>query len=120
MKSLTAESEFSHHRAVGLACELIGDARAAKPLLELLTKPNMSGYVHDSVEKARRLDQESPGGTNAVKTRRDSLRELALDRALFRCGDYGGVGRAVLIAYTHDLRGHFARHAKAVIEAAKK
>jgi len=117
MESLTAESEFSHHRAVGMACELIADDGAAKPLLELLTKPGMSGYVHDSVEKARRLDQESPGGTNAVKTRRDSMRELALARALFRCGDYGDVGRAVLTAYTNDLRGHFSRHAKAVLEA---
>ena len=120
MESLTAENEFSHHRAVGMACELIGDAGAAKPLLELLTKPDMSGYVHDSVEKARRLDQESPGGTNAVKTRRDSIRELALARALFRCGDYGDVGRAVLTAYTNDLRGHFARHAKAVLEAGQE
>ena len=117
MASLTAESEFSHHRAVGMACELIAAPAAAKPLLELLSKPNMSGYVHDSVEKARRLDQESPGGTVAVKTRRDSIRELALARALFRCGDYGDAGRAVLTAYTSDLRGHFARHAKAVLEA---
>ena len=117
MALLTAENEFSHHRAVGMACELIGDTAAAKPLLELLTKPDISGYVHDSVEKARRLDQESPGGTNAVKTRRDSMRELGLARALFRCGDYGDAGRAVLAAYTNDLRGHFARHAKAVLEA---
>ncbi len=120
MKTLTAQSEFSHHRAVGMACELIGDAGAAKPLVELLTKPEMSGYVHDSVEKARRLDQASPGGTNAVQTRRDSIRELALGRALLRCGDYGGVGRSVLTAYTNDLRGHFARHAKAVLEAEEK
>ena len=38
-------------------------------------------------------------------------------RALFRCGDYGDLGRTVLTAYTNDLRGHFARHAKAVLEA---
>ncbi len=120
MKTLTAQSEFSHHRAVGMACELIGDAGAAKPLVELLTKPEMAGYVHDSVQKAQRLDQESPGGTNAVKTRRDSIRELALARALFRCGDYGELGRTVLTAYTNDLRGHFARHAKAVLEAGQE
>ena len=120
MKTLTAESDFSHHRAVGMACELIGDAGAAKPLVELLTKPEMAGYVHDSVQKAQRLDQERPGGTNAVKTRRDSIRELALARALFRCGDYGELGRSVLTAYTNDLRGHFARHAKAVLEAGQE
>jgi hypothetical protein len=43
-----------------------------------------------------------------------------LARALYRCGDYDGVGRKILEAYTHDLRGHFARHAKAVLEAGKK
>ena len=107
-------------KAAARALALIGSPDAAKPLVEVLTQPDMSGYVHDSVEKARRLDQESPGGTNAVKTRRDSIRELALARALFRCGDYGDMGRAVLTAYTNDLRGHFARHAKAVLEAGQE
>ena len=123
-KLLTAESEFSHHRAVGLALELIGDRSAARPLAGMLTQPDMSGYVHDTVEEARRRDQESSGGTNAVSSRRDSLRELALARALYRCGDYGGIGKEVLTRYTKDLRGHLARHAKAVLQqgeaAAKK
>jgi len=118
-KLLTAESEFSHHRAVGLAIELIGDRQGAQPLAELLTKPNMSGYVIYTVEDARRADQMSPGGTNAVQARRDSLRELALARALFRCGDYGNMGRQILSEYTKDLRGHFARHAKAVLDEGK-
>ncbi|MDW8038735.1 MAG: FAD-dependent oxidoreductase [Thermoguttaceae bacterium] len=115
-KLLTAKDAFSHHRAVALALELIGDRRAAPVLAALLTQPDMSGYVHETVEDARRLDQKSPGGTNAVQTRRDSLRELHLARALYRCGDYGGVGRAILERYTRDLRGHLARHAKAVLE----
>ena len=113
---LTAESEFSHHRAVGLALELLGDPRAARPLAGLLTRPNMTGYVIYSVEDARKADQKSPGGTNAVQTRRESLREIALARALYRCGDYGNMGEQILTEYTKDLRGHFARHAKAVLE----
>jgi hypothetical protein len=117
MQMLSADSDFSHHRAVGLACELIGATAAAKPLAEMLTQPQMTGYVHDTVEVARRRDQESPGGTNAVQTRRDSLRELAIARALYRCGDYGNLGKQILSSYTRDLRGHFARHAKAVLEA---
>jgi len=116
---LSAESEFSHHRAVGLALEMIGDPAAARPLAGLLTQPDMSGYVHDTVEEARRRDQESDGGTNAVKTRRESLRELLLARALYRCGDYGGVGKQIITRYTNDLRGHLSRHAKAVLEAGK-
>ncbi len=115
-KLLTAKDAFSHHRAVALALELIGDRRAAPVLAGLLTQPDMSGYVHETVEDARRLDQKSPGGTNAVQTRRDSLRELHLARALYRCGDYGGVGQAILQRYTRDLRGHLARHAKAVLD----
>ncbi|HUT95116.1 MAG TPA: FAD-dependent oxidoreductase [Thermoguttaceae bacterium] len=118
-KLLTVESDFSHHRAVGLALELIGDSRAASPLAELLTQQGMTGYVHDSIEEARRRDQEDPS-TTGVKTRRDSLRELLLARALYRCGDYGGVGKQTLMNYTKDLRGHLARHAKAVLEAGGK
>ncbi len=113
---LTAETVFSHHRAVGLALELIGDPKAAQPLAGLLTKPNMTGYVNYTVEDARKADQRSTGGTNAVQTRRESLREVALARALYRCGDYGNLGRQILTEYTKDLRGHFARHAKAVLD----
>ncbi|NQU25531.1 MAG: FAD-dependent oxidoreductase, partial [Candidatus Nealsonbacteria bacterium] len=38
-QSLTAQHDFSHHRAVGLALETIGDRAAAKPLADLLSKP---------------------------------------------------------------------------------
>lgn len=115
---LSAKHDFSHHRAVGLALELIGDPAAAKPLAELLAKPGMTGYVHTGIDVAKQ--QGVPGGTNAEQTRRESLRELMLARALYRCGDYQGVGQKILEAYTHDLRGHLARHAKAVLEAGKK
>ncbi len=119
LKLLSPESEFSHHRAVGLALELIGDPVAARELAGVLTQPGMTGHVHDSVEEAQRRDQEAPGGTNEVKTRRDSIRELLLARALYRCGDYGDVGKQILTTYKRDLRGHFARHAKAVLDKGK-
>ena len=83
---------------------------------EHLSKQGMSGYVHDTLEKARQFDAASPGGKNAVKTRRDSIREMATARALYRCGDYGDLGRKTLERYVEDLRGHIARHAKAVLE----
>jgi hypothetical protein len=114
---LTAESEFSHHRAVALALESIGETAAAKPLFELLEKPGMTGYVHDSIEVAQELG--APGGTTAVTTRRQSIRELSLARALYRCGDCQGLGEKILRAYTHDLRGHMARHAQAVLDAGR-
>ncbi len=113
-KLLDASVEFSHHRAVGLACELIGDRQAAPVLAEVLQKPNMMGHAHTSIEIARK--RGVPGGTNAETTRRESLRELMLARALYRCGDHNGLGKQILEEYTRDLRGHLARHAKAVLE----
>ncbi len=112
---LTAEHDFSHHRAVGLALELIQEESAARPLAELLAKPGMSGHVHATIDVAE--DRETPGGTNAEQTRRESLRELLLARALHRCGDSHGRGRKILEAYTKDLRGHLSRHAQAVLQA---
>jgi len=117
LQTLTATHEFSHHRAAGLALELIADPRAAQPLAALLQKPEMSGYCHPSIEVA--IQREAPGGTNAEQTRRESIRELALARALFRCGDHQELGEKILKTYTQDLRGHLARHAQAVLDAGK-
>ena len=111
---LSASSDFSHHRAAARALELIRDPSAAQPLAELLAKPGMSGYHHPDVATA--IERETPGGTNAEITRRESLRELLIARALYRCGDHEGLGRQILENYTSDLRGHLARHAKAVLE----
>jgi len=115
---LTAEHDFSHHRAVALALELLGDPAAAEPLAKLLAKPNMSGHAHLTIRKA--IDRGAPGGTNAEQTRRESLRELLLARALFRCGDHNGIGEKILTTYAKDLRGHLARHATAVLAAGAK
>jgi hypothetical protein len=117
LRLLSDATEFSHHRAVGLALELLGDPAAAAPLADLLAQPGMSGHVQATIEEA--IQQETPGGTNAEQTRRESLRELLLARALYRCGDSHGAGRRILEAYTRDLRGHLARHAKAVLEQKK-
>ena len=46
---------------------------------------------------------------------KEALRELMLARALYLVGDQDGVARKVLEDYTQDLRGHFARHATAVL-----
>ena len=118
LNMLKAASEFSHHRAVGLALELIGDESAAKPLAALLSKPNLAGHVHTTIEIAKKMG--APGGTNSEQARRESLRELILARALYRCGDHDGTGENILRNYTQDLRGHLARHAKAVLEEGKE
>jgi flavin-dependent dehydrogenase len=109
---LDAESEFSHCRAVAMALESIGDPAGAKPLAMLLSKPGMQGYALTNIEQARR--EVSPSPTDTV-ARNDSLRELVLARALYRCGDYHGLGEKILKQYAADLRAHYARHARAVL-----
>jgi flavin-dependent dehydrogenase len=100
---LTPKSEFSHHRAVALALEMLGDKSAAKPLADLLSKPGMTG--HDKHEPV------------ADQGRSEPLREIILARALYRLGDCDGVARKVLGSYATDVRGHYARHAAAILQA---
>jgi hypothetical protein len=112
-ESLTAESEFSHHRAVALALESIGDPRAASVLAKLLSQPGMRGHATTTVQQAGKRSGDDVNDTN---TRGLSIRELGLARALYRCGDKDGLGKAILTEYARDLRGHVARHARAVLE----
>ncbi|MBE3069215.1 MAG: FAD-dependent oxidoreductase, partial [Planctomycetes bacterium] len=110
---LDASAEFSHHRACAMALEALGDPRAARPLAALLAKPGMTGYATTTIEEARQVS--AVGGGTETRPRNDSLRELVLARALVRCGDSGGAGRQILERYARDLRGHYARHARAVL-----
>ncbi len=109
---LGPEHELSHHRAVAIALETLGDPRAARPLAELLRKPGMQGHACTSIEAATAGIPSSPVDTS---TRECSLRELILARALYRCGDHRNLGREILEQYAHDLRGHYARHALAIL-----
>jgi hypothetical protein len=113
---LDAHADFSHHRAVAHSLERLDDPAAAPALAQLLAKPDMTGHVHDTVRVAAAHDAQEARNTNAVHTRRESLRELLLARALYLLGDHEGVGQAILENYTHDLRGHLARHAQALLE----
>jgi len=113
VKLLDASKAFSHHRAVALALEALGDPAAAEPLAELLAKPGMSDHAITTMEEARRW---SGRGRNDTSSRNVSLRELVLARALWRCGDHRGLGEKILKCYEKDLRGHYARHAHAVLE----
>ncbi len=121
---LDARSEFSHHRAVSVALEALvwpesvlsqaARERAAGALAALLDKPGMRGYATGTVDSARK--QVDASRTSNVP-RNNSLRELVVARALYRCGDRDGKGEAILRQYAADLRGHYARHARAVLDA---
>jgi flavin-dependent dehydrogenase len=110
---LDSKSEFSHCRAIAMAIEALGDRDAAQSLAELLKKPGMMGHAFTDIAAARQQTPRSPTDTS---TRNASLKELFLARALYRCGDYEGLGRKILEDYTGDLRAHYARHAGGVLD----
>lgn len=116
LEQLKPEAEFSHHRAIALALEMIGDPAAAAPLAKLLRDEEVAGWTVTDVDKARKM---SGLNVNETQSRGLSIRELALARALLKCGDHDGLGRAILERYAKDLRGHVARHAQAVLDEAR-
>jgi hypothetical protein len=111
LKLLDVGKPFSHHYAVAVALETIKDPTAAGPLADLLSRPGMSGHAIQTLEEAIRREETPLGNAS----RRCSFREIVLARALFRCGDRDGLARKILQEYARDLRGHFARHASAVL-----
>jgi hypothetical protein len=74
----------------------------------------MAGHHVTSMAEARMRY-----GASATETvpRNNSLRELHVARALYRCGDSGGAGAAILANYARDCRGHYSRHARAILSA---
>ena len=120
LSMLTPSTPLAHHRAVCSALERIGDPAAAQPLAELLAQPEMSGHALTSLEPIRLPDGRLEFGTVTGLTRSQALRELIVARALYRCGDCDGLGERILTGYTGDLRGHFARHARAVLGAGSR
>ncbi len=115
---LTHEDDFSHYRACANALEMLDDPAAVPALVAALKKPNVAGYVHGSIEIAKKWDQADPKGATAEKSRRDSLLEIGLARTLYRLGDDDAkLGQAILTDYAeNDLRSHFSRHARLVLE----
>lgn len=116
-KLLTPESHFSHFRAVAIALETIGDETGAKALFDLLQMKGVTGHAMTDIKRA--LELTPPNGTD-TSTRNNSLRELVLGRALFKCGDYNGMGNDILQQYSKDLRGHYYLHATGVLKKFRK
>ncbi|NQT87953.1 FAD-dependent oxidoreductase [bacterium] len=109
---------FSHFRAVALALEQLKDPAAAEPLAKLIQTEGIRGKALLAVGQAVAIEAKGSSWT-ATTPRAESLRELMLARALLRCGDKDGLGRKVLEEYAQDLRGHLARHAKAILATEK-
>lgn len=112
-ESLDAGVTLSHHRAVALALERLGDPSAAPVLRQVLERPGMSGHALTALEPLHDAERD-------LRRRTGPLREIVLARALYRCGDSDDVGKRILTSYLSDLRGLFARHAAAVLSSEGK
>ncbi|MDR2644061.1 MAG: FAD-dependent oxidoreductase [Planctomycetaceae bacterium] len=120
LNQLTFSDDFSHYRVCSLALEKLQDPSAAPAIAAALKKPNVTGYVHRSIEIAKKWDKADPKIDTGEKSRRNSLLEIGLARALFRLGDHDGLGKSILTDYAqNDLRGHFRKHAILVLDSAK-
>ncbi|MDY0169563.1 MAG: FAD-dependent oxidoreductase [Thermoguttaceae bacterium] len=100
-----AGNRVSHYRALALAFEALGDPAAALPLGEAMKKLGITGTAVTEIE-----------GLTAAARGRTGQRDLAMARVLFRLGDHEEIGRSILEQYAHDVRGHYVRHARAVLE----
>ncbi len=107
-RRLGPDHRFSHHRATAIAFEKFARQEGARILATVLEKPEMTGHAVGRAQAMRRRE--------FLGSREKNLRELVLARALYRCGDHGAVGRDILQSYRSDIRGHYARHAQAVLE----
>ncbi|MEM1213974.1 MAG: FAD-dependent oxidoreductase [Planctomycetota bacterium] len=109
--------EFSHCRALAHAFEDLmarhPDPRATQALSGVLALTGMAGHAWTELDQVLGALTDDP---NENGDRNRALRELYLARAIFRCGDHDDRGRRTLQAYANDLRGHFARHARANLD----
>ncbi|HMP76116.1 MAG TPA: FAD-dependent oxidoreductase [Kiritimatiellia bacterium] len=112
MAELGPDPALSHARAVALAAAGLGDPALAGGVQRLLELPGVSGHHQARLAEAARERDPDP---NANRDRNAALRELFLARALWQLGDPAGVAGRILRAYAEDLRGHFSRHAGAVL-----
>ena len=115
---LTAESDYSHIRALALGVEGIGDAAAIPAVARLLQLPGMGGHALVAGGDIPAIRNYSNREGDRERTR--VLKELCLARALFRLGDTpDGLGRRTLEAYAADPRRAYAAHAALVLKGVR-
>jgi hypothetical protein len=112
MALLTPDQKFSHFRSISMACEQIDDEKATKPLYDALNMEGIRGHEVTDYKTARTAIVSFK---DDVTFRNKALKELHLARALYRCGDYNGLGETILTAYANDLHGHYSRHAMQIL-----
>ena len=104
---------LTHYRALTQALSNLHDPRAATTLAEVLASDDIRGFAQTELGK---LVKDPKHPIKIGQYRYHAVRELLLARALYLSGDHNGLGKQVLHEYAQDLRGHFARHAQAILE----
>jgi hypothetical protein len=113
LAALSVDSEFSHMRAATLAFEAQPTPEAA-PLFARLLQDNRVRGAHRTA--AAEALSEVSADKNDTAERNRQLTELLLARGLYACGDFDDLARSVLEGYAKDFHGHYARHARALLE----
>ena len=98
-------SRVSHYRSLALAFEALHEPAAATPLGEAMKKLEIRGMAVTET-----------AGLTAGERSKSGQRDLTLARVLYRLGDHEGIGKKILEQYARDVRGHYARHAQAVLK----
>ena len=112
---LTAESQYSHVRAIAFSCEALGIDAAKSVLADLLGQPGVAGHHLEYRPDKPVKGLKGYGSAAANEERNLCLRELCLARALYRLGDLEGRGEGVLRKYLSDPRSAYARYAQLVL-----
>jgi hypothetical protein len=117
IRQLKDNPTFSHCRCCAIAAACLKDASLARAIRDLLAVPGLTGHVH--LQTARVVEDANDDSCETT-ARNNALRELYLARGLYLCGDIDGIGGSILQTYVNDLRGQFARHARAVLSTPLK
>ncbi len=112
IRELASARTFSHCRCAAIAAACLKDRSLSAALRDVLQTPGITGHAH--LQTARVVEQANDDIVE-TQSRNDSLREIYLARGLYLCGDIDGLGESILRTYAQDLRGQFARHARAVL-----
>jgi hypothetical protein len=111
-EQLSEGSDFSHFLAITMACNELRDARFSPVLYNLLNRDQVSGFALTDKKDVYDYADRTAG---MKSIRNQTLKEILLARALYRCGDRNGLGRRILEAYSRDLRGIYAKFASGIL-----
>jgi hypothetical protein len=105
-EQLDPDGDFSHFLAISMACNELRDPRLAPALHDLLSRDEVSGFALTDTQDVYAYADRTAG---MKSIRNQTLKEILLARALYRCGDHNGLGRRILETYSADLRGIYAK-----------